>query len=138
MVAAGLRLAMSSGKVREDMMVWGYRNVWFEFLPSDATIMMPVSKADLQLMHDTFMACFTTQKTAQFPSPSYDGPFSAWAIEIQEKQRRLLGQLLGEEYMCTHIDERVRNSEGFVFVNAMYAKEFLSEVRDLSSKLQSK
>ena len=29
-------------------------------------------------MHDTFMSCFTTQKAASFPSPHYDGPFSAW------------------------------------------------------------
>ena len=35
--------------------------------------MIPESDEDLDLMHNTFMSCFTTQKNASFPSPHYNG-----------------------------------------------------------------
>ncbi|CAE7449066.1 unnamed protein product, partial [Symbiodinium microadriaticum] len=104
-VAAGLRLVLQRGDIPDyNPLVWGYRNVWFEFTPSDATVLVPVSSDDLALMHDTFMSCFTTQKSASFPSPYYDGPFSAWARSIQKKQKRLLRTLMGEEYFQNHMD----------------------------------
>lgn len=68
--------------LKKNPLVWGYRNVWFEFKPSQATLMIPVSASDLDLMHRTFMACFTTQKTAQFPSPHYDGTELMYAFAI--------------------------------------------------------
>lgn len=129
---------MSHSDLHTDLIVWGYRNVWFEFTPSDATLMIPVSLEDLDLMHDTFMNCFTTQKSASFPSPYYDGPFSAWAKHIQIKQKNTLVTLLGEEYFQQHENQRVKNSTGFVFIRAMYAKEFLNEVEQLKSTLEKK
>jgi hypothetical protein len=137
-VAAGLRLVMSHSDLQTDCIVWGYRNVWFEFTPSDATLMIPVTMEDLDLMHDTFMSCFTTQKKASFPSPYYDGPFSLWSKHIQIKQKNILRTLLGEEYFQTHDNSRVRNSSGFVFIKAMHAKEFLNEVEQLKSTLEKK
>ena len=83
-VAAGLKLSLARGDLdRPDVMVWGYRNVWFVFSPSEATLIVPVTAADLNLMHRTFMSCFTTQKEASYPSPHYDGPFSLWAEHLQ-------------------------------------------------------
>ena len=138
-VAAGLRLTLSKGELLEtNPLVWGYRNVWFEFEPSDATLMIPVSAPDLDFMHNVFMACFTTQKAASFPSPYYDGPFSSWAVQILQKQKKLLTTLLGAEYFATHLNERVRNSDGFVFIKAMYAEKFLQEVEQLQSKIENK
>jgi len=98
-VAAGLRIS----KTRKDLananpIVWGYRNVWFVFTPSDTTLMIPGSEADLDLMHDTFMSSFTTQKAASFPSPYYEGPFSAWARSLQREQKKILVTLLGKRY----------------------------------------
>jgi hypothetical protein len=129
---------MSRKDLHTKLIVWGYRNVWFEFTPSDATLMIPVSSADLDLMHDTFMSCFTTQKSASFPSPYYDGPFSAWARSIQKRQHQLMHTLLGEEYFTTHTDPRVRDSGGFVFIRAMEAEKFLEEVEQLKSTLENK
>jgi glucosamine-6-phosphate deaminase len=138
-VAAGLRLVLSKNELRDsNPLVWGYRNVWFEFEPSDATLMIPVSKPDLEMMHEVFMACFTTQKEASFPSPYHDGPFSSWAVSIQQKQKRLLQTLLGQEYFETHLHQRVRESDGFVFIKAMYAEKFLQEVEQLQSKIENK
>ena len=82
-VAAGLKIALEREDLEnKDVLIWGYRNVWFVFPPSEATLMIPVSASDLDLMHKTFMACFITQKKASFPSPHYDGPFSAWSRQI--------------------------------------------------------
>lgn len=136
-VAAGLRISIDRGDlVNPDPLIWGYRNVWFVFDPAEATLMVPGSAADLDLMHNTFMSCFTTQKAASFPSPHYDGPFSAWARNIQQEQRRMLGCLLGEEYFATHHDERVQSGAGFVFLKAMTASTFLREVEELKSKFE--
>lgn len=137
-VAAGMRIAINRGDLEnENILVWGYRNVWFVFPPSETTLMIPCSASDLDLMHDTFMSCFTTQKKASFPSPMYDGPFSAWARHIQKDQRAMLGTLLGEEYFENHQNPRVRQSAGFIFIHAMYAKRFLEEVEELKSKFEN-
>tara|TARA_B110000090_G_C13243318_1_gene393422 strand:- start:342 stop:770 length:429 start_codon:yes stop_codon:yes gene_type:complete len=137
-VAAGLRLSMNRGdlKNKNGPMVWGYRNVWFVFSPCEANIMIPCSEEDLDLMHDTFMSCFTTQKEASFPSPHYDGPFSAWAKHLQVEQKKQLVSLLGEEYFTNHADPRVRNASGFVFLRAMHAETFLKECEGLKSKFE--
>jgi glucosamine-6-phosphate deaminase len=136
-VAAGLRIAIARGDlINSNPLVWGYRNVWFIFSPSEATIMVPATEADLDLMHDTFMSCFTTQKLASFPSPFYDGPFSAWARHLQREHKATLQCLLGKEYFETHADKRVRESAGFVFLRAMHAQVFLKEVEELKSKFE--
>ena len=72
-------------------LIWGYRNVWFNFKPSDATLFIPVEEKNLDLMHDTFMACFTTQKAASFPSPHYGTPFvlhcnNNLTVELSERK----------------------------------------------------
>ncbi len=129
---------MSHSDLHTDCIVWGYRNVWFEFTPSDATLMIPASIEDLNLMHETFMNCFTTQKKASFPSPFYDGPFSLWSKQIQIKQKNILQTLLGDEYFLNHENPRVRQSSGFIFIKAMHAREFLNEVEHLKSKFENK
>ena len=118
-------------------MIWGYRNVWFIFTPAEATIMIPCSSADLDLMHETFMHCFTTQKKASYPSPHYDGSFSAWSRHLQIEHRSTLSTLLGEEYFSSHSDPRVRDSAGFIFIRAMLADEFLREVEELKDKFEN-
>lgn len=99
--------------------------------------MIPCSSADLDLMHDTFMHCFTTQKKASYPSPHYDGSFSAWSRHLQIEHRKTLSALLGEEYFSEHSDPRVRDSAGFIFIRAMLAEEFLREVEELKSKFEN-
>lgn len=137
-IAAGLKMAINRGDLKNDNpMIWGYRNVWFVFAPWEATLMIPCSESDLQLMHDTFMCCFTTQKEASFPSPHYDGPFSAWSRHLQIQQKQQLVELLGEDYFKQHKDERVRNCHGFIFLRAMHASTFLEECEGLKSKFEN-
>jgi glucosamine-6-phosphate deaminase len=138
-VAAGLRICYTRRDLPhlDDLLIWGYRNVWFQFLPSYATLMIPVTKSDLELMHQTFMHCFTTQKEASFPSPYYDGPFSLWAKAIQEKQREELEILLGADYFSKHSNVLVQNAAGFIFIQAMYLGQFLEEVEELKNKFEN-
>eukprot|EP00605_Chrysophyceae_sp_TOSAG23-4_P001876 GSChrysophyteH1.ASY1.ANO1.2071.1 assembled CDS len=137
-VAAGLKLSMSRGDLTSNPspMVWGYRNVWFVFAPWECNLMIPASEDDLNLMHDTFMSCFSTQKEASFPSPMYDGPFSAWARLLQIEQKQDLEDLLGKDYFQKHADPRVRSAAGFVFLRAMNADTFLKECEGLKSKFE--
>jgi glucosamine-6-phosphate deaminase len=137
-VAAGLRVSLArKDLINPNPMIWGYRNVWFIFTPSEATIMVPCSSADLDLMHDTFMHCFTTQKTASYPSPHYDGSFSALSRHLQIQHRQTLGTLLGEEFFEAHSDPRVRNAAGFILIKAMFAETFLREVEELKNKFEN-
>jgi hypothetical protein len=89
-VAAGLRISLSREDLEhgENMLVWGYRNVWFVFPPSQATLMIPCSASDLDLMHDTFMSCFTTQKNVSFPLPF---PSSSLFSDQTPSHRTLIG-----------------------------------------------
>ena len=136
-VSAGLKLSMARGDLKPNgPMVWGYRNVWFVFAPWECNVMIPCSEEDLVLMHNTFMSCFTTQKEASFPSPHYDGPFSAWAKHLQLEQKKELEDLLGRDYFTQHADPRVRNCTGFVFLKAMHANTFLTECEGLKSKFE--
>ena len=137
-VAAGLKVAQSRGDLKGDHgpMVWGYRNVWFVFAPWECNVMIPASEEDLDLMHDTFMSCFSTQKEASFPSPMYDGPFSAWAKHLQVEQKKELEDLLGKQYFEQHADPRVRTASGFVFLKAMHTNTFLKECEGLKSKFE--
>ena len=136
-VAAGLKISLARGDLQNpDVCVWGYRNVWFVFQPSECTLMIPATESDLDLMHHTFMASFTTQKAASYPSPHYDGPFSLWAKHLQVLQKEALVDLLGQDYFDSHRDPRVRAAGGFIFLRAMSAEQFLREVEELKSKFE--
>jgi hypothetical protein len=122
--------------VKKRLLVWGYRNVWFTFSPSDATLLLPASSADLDLLHQTFVSCFTTQKEAAYPSPYYDGPFSGWSCTLQRLQMEHMKILLGESFFREHENPRIRNAEGFVFIKAMTVSRFLREVQGLKSTIE--
>ena len=79
--------------------VWGYRNVWYRFRPSEADLMVPVSLNSLSLLHTAFMNCFGSQSAASFPSYEHDGPFSELAQQIQVEQYDMMKTCLGHEFL---------------------------------------
>jgi len=82
-VAAALRLSLQRGDLQPPLpQVWGYRNVWFVFQPSDATLMIPVSLADLDVMHATFMACFATQVRPPLRSLSFSRSLFSLSLSL--------------------------------------------------------
>ncbi|MBI4810095.1 MAG: 6-phosphogluconolactonase, partial [Ignavibacteriales bacterium] len=111
--------------------VWGYRNVWYRFDPSEANLIIPVSSNSLSLLHTAFMNCFGSQRAASFPSHDHDGPFSELAQKIQVEQYSMIKTSLGNEYFLKNSHPRLRAARGMIFLKEMSLSEFYMKVREL-------
>jgi glucosamine-6-phosphate deaminase len=111
--------------------IWGYRNVWYRFKPSEADIMVPVSLNTLSLLHTAFMNCFGSQRAASFPSYEHDGPFPELTQKIQVEQYEAIKTCLGEGYFLKHAHPRLRAARGMIFLRDMSLPEFYTKVREL-------
>ena len=118
--------------------VLGYRNVWYRFKPSEATLMVPVSLNTLSLLHNAFMNCFGSQSSASFPSYEHDGPFSELAQKIQVEQYELIKNCLGSGYFLGNPHPRLRAARGMIFLKEMTLPEFYEKVRDLRRVTEAK
>jgi glucosamine-6-phosphate deaminase len=111
--------------------VWGYRNVWYRFKPSEVNIMVPVSLNTLSLLHAAFMNCFGSQSSASFPSYEHDGPFSELAQKIQMEQYAMIKTCLGDDFFLKNKHPRLRAARGMIFLKEMALPEFYERVREL-------
>ncbi|HEY6950759.1 MAG TPA: glucosamine-6-phosphate deaminase, partial [Bacteroidota bacterium] len=111
--------------------IFGYRNVWYRFRPSEADIIIPVSLNTMSLMHSSFMNCFGSQSAASFPSYEHDGPFSELAQKIQVEQYAAVKTCLGKDFFLTHPHPRLRGARGLIFLKDMSLSEFYEKVREL-------
>jgi glucosamine-6-phosphate deaminase len=118
--------------------VWGYRNVWYRFNPSEADIIVPVSLNTLSLMHTAFMNCFGSQSAASFPSYEHDGPFSELAQKIYVEQYLMITTCLGKEYFQKHSHPRLRAARGFIYLKEMDLINFYQKVRELRKITEAK
>jgi len=109
---------------RNDIQVWGYRNVWYRFHPSEANLFVPVTHNTRAILNDAFLNAFGSQRDASFPSYEYDGPFSGLAQKIQVEQYQQMKRLLGRDYFYQNPDSRIRSTRGFVFLKIMNLEEF--------------
>ncbi len=109
---------------RNDIQVWGYRNVWYRFHPSEATHFVPVTHNTRAILDHAFMNAFGSQREASFPSYEYDGPFSGLAQKIQVNQYQMMKCLLGRDFFYQNPDSRIRSTRGFVFLKIMDLEEF--------------
>jgi len=135
-MAEALRIYLqSSGKT--DLKVWGYRNVWFRFDPSEANVYVPVTMAMFATAHDAFMNSFSSQKNASFPSYEYDGPFSELAQRIQVQQYRTIKTCLGREWFHNHPSGLIRGTRGLVFLKEMTPEEFFHSCRELRKSVEN-
>jgi glucosamine-6-phosphate deaminase len=117
--------------------VWGYRNVWYRFKPSEADIIIPVSLNTLSLMNTAFMNCFGSQSAASFPSYEYDGPFSELAQKIFVEQYAMIKTCLGKKYFQNHTHPRLRAARGLIFLKDMELGQFYQKVRELRKVTES-
>ncbi len=114
-----------------DLRVWGYRNVWFRFHPSEANVYVPVSLNMLSVMESAFLNTFVSQKEASFPSFEHDGPFCELAQAIQVDQYQMLKTCLGRAWFAEHASPLIRGARGFVYLREMDMQEFRQTARCL-------
>lgn len=123
----------ASGK---KLKIWGYRNVWYRFHPSEANIYVPVSMNSLAIMKSAFEICFSSQKSASFPSYEHDGLFSELAQKIMVEQRSAMKKVLGRDFFGGSKFARIRASRGVNFIREMEIEEFLSEAQNLRKVME--
>lgn len=120
----------------KDIRVWGYRNVWYRFDPSEVNLFVPVTLSMFAITHNAFMKSFITQKDASFPSHEHDGPFSELAQQVQVSQYQKIKTCLGRGWFHNHDSALVRATRGFVFLKDMDADEFFQSCRELKRSVE--
>jgi glucosamine-6-phosphate deaminase len=123
---------------RDDLKIWGYRNVWYRFHPAEANVYVPVSLNMFAVMHNAFMNTFLSQKDASFPSYEHDGPFSELAQKIQVEQYQVMKICLGREWFHENPSALIRATRGLVFLREMDLTEFYSSSRKLKQLLEDR
>jgi glucosamine-6-phosphate deaminase len=123
---------------RSDLKIWGYRNVWYRFHPSEANVYVPVSLNMFAVMQNAFMNTFVSQRDASFPSYEHDGPFSELAQRIQVDQYQKLKICLGRGWFYENPSALIRATRGLVFLREMDLPEFYQSSRQLKQLLENR
>ncbi len=123
---------------RKDIKIWGYRNVWYRFNPSEADIMVPVSLNSLAVLENAFDKCFGSQRNASFPSYELDGPFSRLARKIMVDQYLDIKTCLGRKYFYESAHPRLRACHGLVYIKEMRPDEFYDRTLELRKATEAK
>lgn len=116
---------------KNDLQIFGYRNVWFRYKVQEANVYVPVSEKSIAMHKQVFMSTFNTQRTASFPSPFYEGDFSVITATIQKEQLADLKILLGESYFTNNPNLEIKHAVGFIFLNQMNLDQFFQRAEDL-------
>lgn len=114
-----------------NLKIWGYRNVWYKYHPSEATHIIPVSLNDINTFNEAFSNCYLSQVDASFPSYKMDGKFSSLAQSIWVEQLKNVQLLLGKPFFFQNENPVLRATHGLVFLKEMSVNEFLSQARIL-------
>ncbi len=117
--------------------IWGYRNVWYKFHPAEADIFVPVSLNSMALMEEAFSNCFSSQKSASFPSYEFNGPFSGLAQKIWVEQYLNIKACLGKEYFYENSHPRLRAARGMLFLKELTPEEFYEYSRSLKRSTEN-
>jgi len=116
---------------RDDIKVWGYRNVWYRFHPAEADIYVPISLNMFSIMDSAFDNAFASQRDASFPSWQHDGPFNELAQRIQVEQYQALKTCLGREWFHENPSPLMRATRGLAFLKEMSLPELYEHSRRL-------
>jgi len=116
---------------RQDLLVWGYRNVWFRFHPGDVNTIFPVSLQMIATLNHQFLECFESQREAEFPAYEIQGPFCAMSQKVQVEQYDIIETCLGYQWFHNHPSPLIRATRGLVFMREMPLADLLKESRAL-------
>ena len=136
-LAAAIDEYMKNNK-EANIRIWGYRNVWSNYDPSDVNMIVPVSLNSFAVLHNMFSNCFLSQKSASFPSYELDGSFSALAQKIWVEQYENLMKLIGRDYFYNSPNPLMRRSYGAILIRDMSYKEFSNEMINIRRLLKTK
>lgn len=118
--------------------IWGYRNVWSRYEPSSVNRIIPVSLNAFAVLHNMFVNCFISQKSASFPSYELDGTFSELAQKIWVEQHNQLLLLLGREFFYNSPNPMLKRAYGAIFLKDMTYKEFSEHIKGVRRLLKTK
>jgi len=122
---------------RDDLVVWGYRNVWFRFHPGDVSTIIPVSLQTISTLNHMFLECFESQRKAEFPAYEIQGPFCAMSQKVQVEQYGIIETCLGCEWFHNHPSPLIRATRGLVFMREMPLADLLKESRTLRQQAEN-
>jgi len=122
---------------RQDLTIWGYRNVWFRFQPSEVSTIIPVSLQSISTLNHMFLECFESQRDAEFPAYEIQGPFCAMSQKVQVEQYDMIETALGYEWFHNHDSPLIRATRGLVFLREMSLQQLLEESRALRQQTEN-
>merc|ERR1719198_1906943 len=122
---------------REDLLVWGYRNVWFRFHPGDVNTIFPVSLQMISTLNHMFLSSFESQREAEFPAYEIQGPFCAMSQRVQVEQYGMIETCLGYQWFHKHPSAMIRATRGLVFLREMSIQQLLKESRALRKQTEN-
>jgi len=122
---------------KKDLLVWGYRNVWFRFDPYEVSTIIPVSLQTISTLNHMFLSSFESQRDAEFPGHEIQGPFCAMSQRVQVQQYAMIETCLGYEWFHKHPSELIRATRGLVFLKEMPIDELLRESRALRKQAEN-
>jgi len=118
-----------------NLKIWGYRNVWYKYHPSEVSHIVPVSLNDINAFNEAFFNCYLSQVDASFPSYKLDGKFSTLAQSIWVEQLKTVQLLLGKPFFFQNPSPVLRATHGLVFLKEMTADEFLAHASELEKSV---
>jgi len=104
--------------------VWGYRNVWSRYNIEDVNTIIPVSLNSFAVLKNMFDTCYLSQRSADFPSYEYDGPFSELAQKVWVDQHSDLCKIVGEDYFYGSDRLMLKRTYGAIYLKDMSYDEF--------------
>ena len=134
-IAEAIRLWKKT-KDLSNLRIWGYRNVWYKFHPSDVNVIVPVSLNALALLNQSFEDCYLSQKNASFPSYQYDGKFSELTQQVWVEQLKEIQLLLGKDFFYQHKSPLIRATHGLIYLREMNVDEFLHMAIELEKSME--
>lgn len=134
-IAEAIRLWSQEYNISQ-LKIWGYRNVWYQYHPSEVSHIVPVSLNDISAFNEAFANCYLSQVDASFPSYKLDGKFSTLAQNIWVEQLRTIQLLLGKPFFFENPNPQLRATHGLLFLKEMNGEEFLAEALKLTKSVQ--
>lgn len=115
--------------------IYGYRNVWSTFHPTEANVYVPVSLNAFAVFEKAFKDSYLTQVKAEFPNPDFDGPFSDLAAQIWVKQYKDIQLILGKDFFYGNDHPLIRATHGLLFLKEMTTAEFVAYAEEMRSNM---